>query len=57
MLVPEINGRLHGGRIAGSAQARTHGSETRYWVDVTATQTIHLDLAEPKSCPTSTPWC
>tara|TARA_R110000782_G_scaffold24264_3_gene62765 strand:- start:18317 stop:22597 length:4281 start_codon:yes stop_codon:yes gene_type:complete len=36
VLVPEINGRLHGGRIAGSAQARTHGSETRYWVDLHA---------------------
>jgi len=27
-----------------------------YWVDVTATQTIQLDLATPPSCPTSTPW-
>lgn len=36
VLVPEINGRLHGGRIAGSAQARTRGSETRFWVDMHA---------------------
>jgi hypothetical protein len=34
----------------------------QYWVDVTATQTIHLDLAEPASCPpdatgaNSAPW-
>merc|ERR1711871_834644 len=27
-----------------------------YWVDVTATQTIQLDLATPPSCPTSAPW-
>jgi hypothetical protein len=27
-----------------------------YWVDVTATQTIQLDLATPPSCPASTPW-
>jgi hypothetical protein len=27
-----------------------------YWVDVTATQTIQLDLATPASCPTITPW-
>ena len=30
-----------------------------YWVDVTATQTIHLDLAEPATCPSGSgaaPW-
>jgi len=27
-----------------------------YWVDVTATQTIHVDLSEPASCPTEAPW-
>ena len=27
-----------------------------YWVDVTATQTIQLDLATPASCPVVTPW-
>merc|ERR1712054_140606 len=27
-----------------------------YWVDVTATQTIQLDLAQPASCPTVAPW-
>jgi len=27
-----------------------------YWVDVTATQTIQLDLATPASCPTFAPW-
>jgi hypothetical protein len=30
--------------------------EQAYWVDVTATQSIHVDLAEPKSCPQSPPW-
>lgn len=34
VLIPEIQGRVHGGRIAGSAQARTTGSESRYWVDI-----------------------
>jgi len=27
-----------------------------YWVDVTATQTIQLDLATPASCPVVAPW-
>lgn len=27
-----------------------------YWVDVTATQTIHVDLATPGSCPTTAVW-
>lgn len=27
-----------------------------YWVDVTVTQTIHVDLAAPASCPTTAPW-
>merc|ERR1719197_698292 len=27
-----------------------------YWVDVTVTQTIHVDLADPASCPSSAPW-
>ena len=27
-----------------------------YWVDVTATQTIHIDLATPASCPTTAIW-
>lgn len=36
VLVPEITGRLHGGRLAGSAQTRTEGSETRFWVDMHA---------------------
>ena len=30
--------------------------EQNYWVDVSVTQTIHVDLAEPKSCPDSAPW-
>ena len=30
--------------------------EQNYWVDVTVTQTIHVDLAEPKSCPDAAPW-
>ncbi len=36
VLVPSIVGRLHGGRIAGSAQAHTSGDQTRFWVDVHA---------------------
>ena len=27
-----------------------------YWVDVTVTQTIHVDLSEPATCPTTAPW-
>eukprot|EP01050_Picozoa_sp_SAG11_P000472 SAG11_NODE_14_length_26344_cov_14.209411_10_plen_2210_part_00 len=27
-----------------------------YWVDVTVTQSIHVDLAVPPSCPTTAPW-
>ena len=27
-----------------------------YWVDVTVTQTIHVDLSEPASCPVTAPW-
>jgi hypothetical protein len=27
-----------------------------YWVDVTVSQTIHIDLAKPPSCPTNAPW-
>lgn len=34
VLIPEMQGRVHGGRIAGSAQARTTASESRYWVDI-----------------------
>jgi hypothetical protein len=45
-----------GSDVTRPAQCGSVESEARYWVDVTATQTIHLDLAEPKSCPTSTPW-
>eukprot|EP01050_Picozoa_sp_SAG11_P003893 SAG11_NODE_233_length_11903_cov_4.983650_5_plen_254_part_00 len=32
--------------------------ETNYWVDVTASATIHIDLATPASCPAAadTPW-
>jgi len=30
--------------------------EQTYWVDVTTTQSIHVDLAEPGSCPEKTPW-
>lgn len=36
VLVPSIVGQLHGGRVAASAQAHTNGDETRYWVDVHA---------------------
>lgn len=36
VLVPSIVGQLHGGRVAGSAQAHTIGDETRFWVDVHA---------------------
>ena len=27
-----------------------------YWVDVTVTQSVHVDLATPPSCPGSAPW-
>ena len=27
-----------------------------YWVDVTVTQSIHVDLAVPPTCPTTAPW-
>jgi hypothetical protein len=32
--------------------------EQKYWVDVTASQTVHIDLATPLSCPAGadTPW-
>lgn len=36
VLVPEITGRLHGGRFAGSAQAHTQDDQTRYWLDLHA---------------------
>lgn len=42
VLVPQISGQLHGGRIAGSAQTRTEPASqseparTRYWVDMHA---------------------
>lgn len=36
VLIPEITGQLHGGRIAGSAQSHTAGDETRFWVDLHA---------------------
>lgn len=36
VLVPEIDGRVHGGRLAGTAQARTDADGTRYWVDLHA---------------------
>jgi len=31
-------------------------SEENYWVDVSVTQSTHVDLAEPKSCPNSAVW-
>ncbi|MCC5824361.1 MAG: hypothetical protein LAT64_12065 [Phycisphaerales bacterium] len=36
VLIPEITGRMHGGRVAGSAQVHAVGEETRYWVDLHA---------------------
>lgn len=36
VLVPSITGRLHGGRIAATAQTLTDKHGTRYWVDVHA---------------------
>ena len=36
VLIPEITGRLHGGRVAGSAQSHIMGDETRFWVDLHA---------------------
>ena len=39
--------------VCGSVEPRQD-----YWVDVTASQTVHVDLAEPASCPagSDTPW-
>ena len=34
VLIPEITGRLHGGRIAGSAQSHVTGTGRRFWVDM-----------------------
>ena len=31
-------------------------SEESYWVDVTVTQSMYIDLARPGSCPLDTPW-
>lgn len=36
VLVPEITGRVHGGRIAGSAQSHPFEGGRRYWVDMHA---------------------
>merc|ERR1719460_2607073 len=42
--------------VTRPSQCGSVEAEQDYWVDVTVTQTIHLDLAEPGSCPTDTPW-
>jgi hypothetical protein len=42
--------------VTRPAQCGSVEPEQGYWVDVTATQSIHVDLAEPGSCPDSTPW-
>ncbi|MEM9372770.1 MAG: hypothetical protein AAGA55_03925 [Planctomycetota bacterium] len=34
ILIPEITARLHGGRIAGSAQSHTDNGRRRFWVDM-----------------------
>ncbi|MFK7884443.1 MAG: hypothetical protein AB8F26_09720 [Phycisphaerales bacterium] len=34
ILVPEITGRVHGGRVAGSAQSHASGDSRRFWVDM-----------------------
>ena len=31
-------------------------SEENYWVDVTVTQSMYVDLAKPLSCPANAPW-
>jgi hypothetical protein len=42
--------------VTRPSQCGSVEAEQDYWVDVTVTQTIHLDLAEPGSCPTDAPW-
>ncbi len=34
ILVPELTGRVHGGRIAGTMQSHISGSSSRYWLDL-----------------------
>eukprot|EP01052_Picozoa_sp_SAG31_P009702 SAG31_NODE_515_length_14710_cov_6.289097_12_plen_1809_part_00 len=45
--------------IARNARGTVCGSvepPADYWVDVTVTQSIHVDLTVPPSCPTTAPW-
>ena len=42
--------------VTRPSQCGSVEGEQDYWVDVTVTQSIHLDLAEPKTCPTSPKW-
>ncbi len=42
--------------VTRPSQCGSVEGEQNYWVDVTVTQSIHLDLAEPSSCPVSPKW-
>ena len=42
--------------VTRPSQCGSVEGEQNYWVDVTVTQSIHLDLAEPSSCPASPLW-
>jgi hypothetical protein len=42
--------------VTRPAQCGSIEPEQGYWVDVTVTQSIQVDLAEPQSCPNSPPW-
>jgi len=42
--------------VTRPSQCGSVEGEQKYWVDVTVTQSIHVDLAEPKTCPTSPKW-
>jgi len=42
--------------VTRPSQCGSVEGEQNYWVDVTVTQSIHLDLAEPSTCPTRPQW-
>ena len=42
--------------VTRPAQCGSVEGEQKYWVDVTVTQSIHVDLAQPKSCPVNPLW-
>jgi len=42
--------------VTRPSQCGSIEGEQQYWVDVTVTQSIHVDLAQPKSCPATPKW-